>query len=498
MGDLSWEERLETSARRFWPWMAVIALVLGMQIKWWWQDPDNDSTAYLSAARHFAHGEVLSLGSPHLRYLPGYPLLISPLFLFSDRPFLLIAVLHWLLALAAAAGIYVWFGRLRIGAAGPLTALVMVNAGLWNIYRQVLSETAFMAGLVWAAYALERVMASPSLRRTAAWTALSVPVLVWLSCTRHAGLLLAVGFGLTMLVRAWAGRDSWARALVVSVAVSLPVILAVGGLAVWDHAMMTRIKAATTSYDYEWVKDSGPLWQQMAEGLRRTSGECGRLLFPGMWKSYAGKGDWLNVNTLIYGVFAVCVGAGWWNLLRRRVDPLLCMLPFYVMLHVMLPWDAGTRYLLPVLPVLWACAWTLLERFGRQRYGLVAVLIVLHLAASVVYWVRDFKSRQWHADWPAVAEVLRVPPAEVRAIGVYCVPWQEAMMLRLQADRRLPIYRESGPVDAALERLIVTAGGPVPPGFVDEYSAGGLKRMRRKETPPAQPSPGGRSGAQRD
>ncbi|MHC4768284.1 MAG: hypothetical protein ACYTEI_06185, partial [Planctomycetota bacterium] len=137
------EKQLDAANQRPWIWLVVIAVLMAVQIKWWWE-PGDDASSYLSIASNLADGRLQRLDSAHLRWAPGYPVLIAPAFWLSDRPFLLISLIHWGLAMALAGGLLLWFRRVAVPAAGLLTMLVMVNVSLWDLYRLTLSELAFM------------------------------------------------------------------------------------------------------------------------------------------------------------------------------------------------------------------------------------------------------------------------------------------------------------------------------------------------------------------
>ena len=105
-----WEETLAAVNRR--PMiLALLVVLFGLQISTLLY-PTPDAVGYLSIARSIARAHVLAnRGSPQLYYSVGYPLLISPVFCFGDRPFLLLSAIHAGLALAYLAGVYVWAGR---------------------------------------------------------------------------------------------------------------------------------------------------------------------------------------------------------------------------------------------------------------------------------------------------------------------------------------------------------------------------------------------------
>ena len=71
------EKQLGAANQRPWIRLAVIALFMAVQIKSWWE-PGCDASSYLSIARNMADGQLQRLDSAHLRWAPGYPVLIAP------------------------------------------------------------------------------------------------------------------------------------------------------------------------------------------------------------------------------------------------------------------------------------------------------------------------------------------------------------------------------------------------------------------------------------
>ena len=89
-------------------WLTVLALLLAAQIRPWWF-PQVDGRSFLSMARSLAvEGQMRNLGRAHLWFFPGYSLLLSPLYLFGQRPFLLISVFQWTSAILFMIGVYWW------------------------------------------------------------------------------------------------------------------------------------------------------------------------------------------------------------------------------------------------------------------------------------------------------------------------------------------------------------------------------------------------------
>src|SRR5262245_49532147 len=196
-------------------WLAALAALLALQIGPLWY-ATQDGVAYLSIARSIAGGgPVARLGDPQLGYPTGYPWLISPVLLAGPRPFLLLSLLHWLMAVAFMLGVYRW-ARAQIGAGAPwVTALVMANVHVWNLYRRTLSEAAFCAVLIWTITLLNGVIDSAAdlgSRRGRRQLLLAGAALVILSTIREVGMLVGAGAALAVLARLPAGGLGWRAA----------------------------------------------------------------------------------------------------------------------------------------------------------------------------------------------------------------------------------------------------------------------------------------------
>ncbi len=214
--------------------LGVLAALLAVQISPWWY-PAADGVLYLSIARSIVRGEhVRRLGSPQLAFPPGYPLMISPAFLLGDRPFLLLSIIHWVMAVLFMFGVYVWARRRCAGGALLITGLVMVNISLWNQYRRTLSELAFMTVGVWTVYVLDVAGESASRRKGLIRVLSGSAMLVFLAMIREVGVTFAAGFVAARLVDVRRGRLRWGRAVVLVAAVVLPATIAVVGFARYD------------------------------------------------------------------------------------------------------------------------------------------------------------------------------------------------------------------------------------------------------------------------
>ncbi len=462
------------------PWLVTFAILLAVQISPWWY-PTPDATTYLSMARGIALTHRLSnLGGIHLGYPPGYPLLISPAFLISSRPFVALSLIHWVMAVIFMAGVYRWTRTLAPAAAVLLTGLVMVNVALWIYYRRTLSEMAFMAAMIWTALALNSALQASSGRWAAMRTAIGTALLIALVMIRETGVLLAAGFAAAALLDIRDGKLRWARGLSMTAAVASPAIAAVAAFLIYDLATARAAPSAVFGTHLSGFVDAAtPILPSVIEGLRLRLSEAGRLVVPGMFKAYAGHGQWLHVDMLIYLAVFAAMALGWWRLIRRRRDVLAATAPFYFALYVVWAFDADTRYLLPILPLLLVCLWFAIEPFTRWRLSVLALLLVAHLAVALGYWttVEIPRARSCNDQWAPVAALApELKDGTDMVVATRHVPQCARLMLSFLIDR--PVPERSNPKDFPDAQGIVERwDDPNPPGFKLQQSAGPYKLL---------------------
>jgi 4-amino-4-deoxy-L-arabinose transferase-like glycosyltransferase len=227
------------------PAILIVGLTLRLVAALWWQSrlPADrpflfgDSESYWHLARAIADGQPYQYGGPDAKIFrtPGYPLLLSPLFLIAgpDPPVFAARVMSVLCGCAAIAAVS-WLGRLLFGrqvgllaaamlalypgaivlsvvvlSEAPFVPLVLLHLALWALAWQVIgcwkmALTAVAAGLAAAAATLVR----PS------WL-LFVPFVLVIGLAysqRRKHLIIAgcalLGLGLGMLP--WWIRNAWA------------------------------------------------------------------------------------------------------------------------------------------------------------------------------------------------------------------------------------------------------------------------------------------------
>ncbi len=471
---------LAQADRRPAPWLALLALLLLVQIDPWWR-PGNDACAYLSIARSVARGgPVERLGSRQIFFAPGYPLLISPAFLIGDRPFRIIQTLHWLLAVALLLGVHRWARRSLPGGALAVTWLVIVNASFWMHYRRTLSETAFMAVLVWTGEALQAATLPGPAARRLGLTLLGALLAAALSAIRQAGIFLTAGFAVAMGLEAWRGRVGWPRAVLQSLAVGLPAAAVVLSLVLLDQRHAPESPGASTYLDH-FVDPGLGLAERVSDGIRQRASDVGRLLVPGMVKAQSRQPTWLDPNLIVYLPVAAAAALGWWRFARRAGDVWAWSLPFYLGFHVFWPFGQATRFVLPVLPLLWAAVWCLLERAPRRRQALLPLLAVAHLGVSAGFWVAERKeARELNALWPAL-ETLAAPVRE-SGLEAAAVDLKDdrRFLLQFLIDRPLPNQESVSSVPGTARWVFAPERMLPPPGFSPRRRSGGLQLLFRE------------------
>jgi len=467
---------LRMSARP-WPWLTLLIVLLAMQVGPWWH-PTPDARSYLSMARSFVSGEgMTNLGREQLYYSPGYSLLISPAFLFGDRPFLAISFLQFGLALIALWGVYVWARQTTREGALLVTALAFVNVLVWIHYRRTLSEMPFLCAAVWTTLAMQWTLTATSLRALI-WRALPTAGLFAATCLlRQAGVTLAAGYGLALLVELLARRMSLGRAATLLTAVSLPALIAVWFVVQND----VHSSAGEDTYLDGFVVADSSLAAQIVECVRMRICDIGRVVVPGMFKAYSRPGSWLNANVPFYLVITAIVGVGWWRLVRTRLDIMALSLPFYLGLYMTWPFETGGRFLVPLAPLLAVCLWYALEPIARHRMNVLAYLVVFHLIVALGYWVTIDMPRaiDYYQRWDSIDTLATAVDVDHETVGVVGLPIETRLMLELALDCPVAEAASIDELTGTPEWIVEPSGKETDAGFTVFRDVEELKLLSR-------------------
>ena len=157
-----------------------------------------------------------------------------------------------------------------------------------------------------------------------------------------------------------------------------------------------------------------------------------------------------------------------------------CLLPFYLALYIVYPSSQGTRYLMPLLPLLAVCVWRLIclapaERRNRLLGTLVGLHLCVALGGSIRESVQLYSERARWGEVDALLAVVERDPRPVMACGAPEGTWEMA-----QVASNRPVEWTKDP-----ERLARHAGWVISaadydpgPGFVETARAGELKLIR--------------------
>lgn len=419
-------------------------MVLAALVGWWllfapwiWWEPGKDARGYLSMAWSLAReGRLLLYGDPSLHYGFGYSVVLTPAFwLGADSPWPWMAVLHTAVASLWMLLIYRWAKRLVSPRSALVTAvLCSVMFAAVHYHRQVLSDFVFVTLFLLACVAMPTLTQAGGKR----WGGYALAGLGVMGAvlTRQAGVVLAAGAGMAAMHAWWAsGRGGlakqpgsgesgvWrARGAVIwsGVFAGLPALLAFG---FQKSRQQGRSEDLPTYTDQilrpipEDVERAGGMFEPMSRFEQVNTGvycrveEFGRMLLPGGQGLHSDPANWLHPMQLIYLPLAVWLLVGWWRLLRRSGDVYLWTLPFYVALHVIWPYQQGTRYMLPMLPMAVLVLVANLHGGTRRRWPVMAALVLAHAGFTVGKIASEWpEARARHRLGLEVRELLEPTP----------------------------------------------------------------------------------------
>jgi hypothetical protein len=468
------------------PWaerivLALAALLLAVQISPWFYR-QGDAAAYISIARHLAHGDGLqNMGSPVLWFPPGYPLLLSPLLCLRYLPLLEISCLHCLLGLGLLWGVYRWARRQAPEGAVWIAAISVGTNAVWIHYRQPISEMAFMTAMAWLLVSVQALARARSPGRFLACLAMVVGLTVAACLIRSLGIALAAGGCCALLAAAVRKSLSRPRAVAAALAIGAAAAITVGGVMLHDLWAAESMGSRTYLNSIEAQRVGtigGGYWPWCA----LVVSDIGRVTVPFMFKSYGDVGSWCNVNMLVYAPLFGLLAFGYFRWLRRSGDPLAWSMPFYLAVLTYFRWEAGARYWVPMTSALLMCLWFALEPLRRQN--LFRALWVLHILAALTYWIgRDMPfAREMDRQWPTARSLAEQITMSRDRVVIDASLADLGMLLTLQLDRHVKEHAGSlnDPIPISVQWLIIPTERKPPPGFIPRANVGECQLLQRE------------------
>ena len=472
------------------PFLLMVCGLLMIQIGPLWY-PTLDSTNYLSVSRSLtAAGPIKSLDSPRVDIPLGYPILISPAFLFGDRPFVALSIIQFGLALGVTFGVYRWAQRQIPDAAVLVTCLVMVNAGVWLYYRRTLKEIAFMAFGIWTVNVLHDVLRATDRRSLLRSSVLAVLLSCFLVTIRYAGIVFPAAFGGLILWRTVRRQCAPRLATALILLVACPSAALLLGQVAYHRSMAVVHGGRDYLQGFQSRTSKTPQTtgdRLLASSQMRLHG-IARVVAPGMLKSDVSlitDHPAVAVGELLVLLMIVC---GCCQLARKH-DLLALSFPLYMALYLAWPFDSGGRFLVPMAPLLigsLVVAW--MPYAAGRRLHVVGVLA--HLSVALGYWLFiDLpRAQQLNDQWATVDRIVQVVESDPGRLE--CEHRGLQPLLQLAGDKCV-LYSHSWHSNSKNQPqwLLLSAGQPVPDAFRRSRTIDGYQVLQRRSRPTAGPGP---------
>lgn len=371
----------------------------------------SDEAFYVGLARSIATGEgYLFNGAPHAEYPPGYPLVLAPLVaaLGVDVRALALYTTGWgLLALTA---VWVW---VRARRASPwFAALFVLSTGALAHLTWIGSEALFVLALFGLLALTERART-----HGVAWVTLIG------TCALGAALPAARSVGVALLLAApvtlWV---MWRRGALASAGARV-VGAALVGAATYQGAWqwwIGRHGSSDSYYDLLILRD--PHEPDLGTvGLLELPVRLVQNLGAQLTRSVELVINVVRLDPFLLGPLQIgLLVLVAWGVRRElaRENPLAGWLfAAYVLVQLSWPFDEGTRFMMPVLPLILLFAWRGVESLDRgtlerHAWAVAGGGLVLAFAAGGEVWLRG-PSKQglvWAFGWVALAASAMLLP----------------------------------------------------------------------------------------
>ncbi|MCA9039236.1 MAG: hypothetical protein KDA65_02700 [Planctomycetaceae bacterium] len=483
----NWQRSREANPQQM--LLLLSLLVVMIQISPYWY-ATRDGAEYISVARSIGTtGDFQNYGSPRTKVPPVYPMAISPAWWTGERPWLIVSVIQAGFGLAFLGGAWLWIRRLIPQHAVLLTGIMLVNASLWYYYARTLKEVFFLALLMWTLWVLRKFCDlflpdhEKSIPAICLWGLLSTLLLTLLCLTRYSAVVIVPGIALLFLKQSWEQRTGWWRAIILPTAVCLIPCIALFWYLTWDHQMAAIHGHGT--YATAWQEAGRTFVERLNESLIRRTEDFGRVLLPGMFKSYSNQPTWFDSNMLIFIPTIIVMLYGWGRLFRTTDDLFVCLFPFYLLLYLAWPYQQGSRFAVTLIPLAFACYWTGCQRLLRFGPLFLSLLFILHLGVSSSYWMTVDRPRAAQEDllWKEVDDLAKHIPAEALTqrdqIGVNRIPASLHSMLQVGFDYRFYSFKDHPHFYEEATWMIQPASFPQPEEFELIHSTGNFVLLKR-------------------
>lgn len=350
-------------------WLALFALVVlllyaaGISTHWRFQ---RDSTLYMGLARSLAENGTYSFnGEPQRLALPGFPAILSLVYMTLGEDFLAMNVLLALFGLACVALGWLVFRAQPLTRSQALACLVLLafSRTLFYYSSHIITDVPFTFFVLLGLYCGTRMLRGPSARR-GPWGLAAACATLAACAVRPLGLALLIALVAATWLQAGAFRQ-WRASLAWACLLAAPTAAAA---VLWVHRGAALGTATGTSY-FHWFLGVPGLAGAALHVLARVP-----MVVDSLSDTVLGSDLGLPVSIAL----ALPIGVGFVDAVRRG-ERLLCAFGVVYVGAVCLA-NPGRRLMLPVLPALlvWlvlgagAAATFLAERWRRVSWPSLA------------------------------------------------------------------------------------------------------------------------------
>jgi hypothetical protein len=207
-----------------------------------------------------------------------------------------------------------------------------------------------------------------------------------------------------------------------------------------------------------------------------------RCVVPGMFKSRSHTGHVLNYNLPIGLVVGFVVIVGWLTLVRTRGDVWTWTFPCFMALNVAWAADVGTRYTLPIMPVVLVSFSLGLTRLLPGSTRLFVPYFAAHAIVGMGLWLavelpRTSALNQSWSDADVLCARIDRDRDSVRHDGLSP---EQLQLFRFDLDRDVPRYAVSTDGSKPHSVWVVSRDGYQPlPGYESVAASGPYRLWRR-------------------
>jgi hypothetical protein len=151
-------------------------------------------------------------------------------------------------------------------------------------------------------------------------------------------------------------------------------------------------------------------------------------------------------------------------------------------LNVLWAGDAGTRYTLPVMPVVLAAFWIGMTSVWPKMSRYAVVFILMHAGVGIGQWLSiDLpRTRELNRHWDSVATLTAEIDRDRETVGSLKLSPEQTQLFVFLLDRRVVALDQPGTSARTEPDWLATVADQPPPAGYREHAAAGPYRLLRR------------------